>query len=99
MRPETGDRVSLAIHIAAGSMGMAATAVAIFRDIPNLILSGPLISYFVITGLTTLRPIPLWLQKPALMAIPALLPLVLMFYWLWRIRARKAFAKLRLAEG
>ena len=170
-------------------MGMFATAVAIFRAIPNLVLSGPLVSYFVITAVTTVRPIdrrldlgmfvialtiavlgyiragnelahgryvvngvpvamsllmtsvtliaavsdirllrgavlvgrsriarhlwrmcwafwiatgsfflgqmdefPVWLQKPTLMAIPALAPLVLMFYWLWRIRDRNALA-------
>ena len=170
-------------------MGMFATAVAIFRAIPSLVLSGPLVSYFVITAVTTVRPIdrrldlgmfvialtiavlgyiragnelahgryvvngvpvamsllmtsvtliaavsdirllrgavlvgrsriarhlwrmcwafwiatgsfflgqmdefPVWLQKPTLMAIPALAPLVLMFYWLWRIRDRNALA-------
>ena len=31
---------------------------------------------------------PKFLQKPALMAIPAMLPLLLMVYWLWRVRGR-----------
>lgn len=39
---------------------------------------------------------PVWLQKPALMAIPALLPLVLMVYWLWRVRVRSSLAGLAL---
>jgi len=39
---------------------------------------------------------PAWLQKPALMAIPAMLPPVLMFYWLWRTRVRKSLAGLEL---
>lgn len=177
-------------------MGMAASVVAIFRDLQNLMLSGPLVAYFVITAVTAVRPVdrrldvglflialtlallgylragselaqgryvvngvpvamsllmtsvtmvaavsdirvlrgtvltgpsriarhlwrmcwafwiatgsfflgqmdefPVWLQKPALMAIPALLPLVLMFYWLWRIRLRKAFERLTLREA
>ena len=217
------EAASLAVHIAAGSlgvlagyiaifaakgaalhrrsgmvfvyamivMGMAATVVAIFRNIESLVLSGPLVSYFVITAVTAVRPIdrrldtgmfiialtlavlgyiragnelahgryvvngvpvamsllmtsvtmvgaladirllrgavlvgrsrvarhlwrmcwafwiatgsfffgqmdefPVWLQKPALMAIPALTPLVLMIYWLWRIRSRKPLALL-----
>jgi len=172
-------------------MGMAATVVAIFRDLENLVLSGPLVAYFVITALTAVRPIdrrldiglflialtlailgyfragnelahgryvvngvpvamsllmtsvtmvaavsdvrllrgavlvgrsriarhlwrmcwafwiatgsfflgqmdefPVWLQKPALMAIPAVAPLVLMFYWLWRIRGRRGLSRL-----
>jgi hypothetical protein len=39
---------------------------------------------------------PAWAQSVALMAIPALLPLVLMLYWLWRIRVRRALASLVL---
>lgn len=31
---------------------------------------------------------PAWLQKPALMAVPAMLPLGLMLYWLARVRGR-----------
>ena len=177
-------------------MGLAATAVAIFRDLPGSLLGGPLAAYFVITALTTVRPIdrrldilmlalvsivsvlsfarvveatsqgrtsvngvpvamtllfavvtllaaisdvrlmrgavlakpsriashlwrmcfgfwiatgsffigqmgkfPVWLQKPALMAIPAMLPLVLMAYWLWRIRARRVLASLVLRQA
>lgn len=39
---------------------------------------------------------PAWLQKPALMAVPAMLPLVLMAYWLWRIRVGSSLAGLAL---
>ena len=40
--------------------------------------------------------LPAGLQKPALLAIPAMLPLLLMGYWLWRVRVRKALAGLVL---
>jgi hypothetical protein len=42
---------------------------------------------------------PAWLQRPALMAIPAMLPLVLMLFWLWRIRIRRALAGLVLRHA
>jgi hypothetical protein len=42
---------------------------------------------------------PAWLQKPALVAVPALLPLVLMVFWLWRIRVRRLLAGLVLRPG
>jgi hypothetical protein len=42
---------------------------------------------------------PAWLQRPALMAIPAMLPLVLMLFWLWRIRIRRALAGLVLRQA
>lgn len=177
-------------------MGMTATAVAAFRNIPGSLAGGPVASYFVITAVTAVRPIhrrldiamlivaltisalsygraataiaqghwtingvpvamtlflgtvlllaavadirllrgsrltgarriarhlwrmcfafwiatgsfflgqmdefPEWLQKPALMAIPALLPLVVMLYWVWRIRVRRRVAGLVLRQA
>lgn len=47
-------------------------------------------AFFTATGsffLGQMDEFPAFLQKPALMAVPALLPLVLMFYWLWRVRS------------
>jgi uncharacterized membrane protein len=41
---------------------------------------------------------PAWLQSFALMAIPAFLPLVLMAYWLWRVRIRRVMARLTLVR-
>ena len=37
---------------------------------------------------------PAALQQPALMAIPALVPLVAMLYWLWRVRLRRRMSGL-----
>ena len=42
---------------------------------------------------------PRWLQRPALVAVPAMLPLALMVYWLWRIRARRVLAGLVLRRA
>jgi uncharacterized membrane protein len=38
--------------------------------------------------------LPKALQVPALLAIPAFLPLAVMFYWLWRLRRKRARAQL-----
>src|SRR3712207_2606093 len=38
-------------------MGMTATVVAIFRDIPGSVGGGPTVAYFVVTAVTAVRPI------------------------------------------
>jgi len=57
-------------------------------------------AFWIATGsffLGQMDEFPVWLQKPALMAVPALLPLVLMVYWLWRVRIRGLLAGLHFA--
>ena len=52
-------------------------------------------AFWIATGsffLGQMDEFPAWLQKPALMAIPAMLPLVVMAYWLWRVRFRSVNA-------
>lgn len=56
-------------------------------------------AFWIATGsffLGQMDEFPAWLQRPGLMAIPAMLPLVLMVYWLWRIRVRRMLAGLIL---
>lgn len=58
--------------------------------------------FWIATGsffLGQMDEFPAWLQRPALMAIPAMLPLVLMIYCLWRIRIRRALAGLVLRQA
>lgn len=59
-------------------------------------------AFWIATGsffLGQMDEFPAWLQQPALMAIPALLPLALMVYWLWRVRGRRALAGLVLRRA
>lgn len=59
-------------------------------------------AFWIATGsffLGQMDEFPVWLQHPALMAIPAMLPLVLMIYWLWRIRIRRVLAGLVLRQA
>ena len=56
-------------------------------------------AFWIATGsffLGQMDEFPVALRKPALLAIPALLPLVLMFYWLWRVKGKRALAGLLL---
>ena len=59
-------------------------------------------AFWIATGsffLGQMDEFPVWLQNAALMSIPALLPLVLMLYWLWRVRLRGALAGLVLRRA
>jgi hypothetical protein len=50
-------------------------------------------AFWIATGsffLGQMDEFPVWLQKPALMMIPAMLPLVLMAYWLLRVNSVRA---------
>lgn len=58
--------------------------------------------FWIATGsffLGQMGQFPAWLQSLALMAVPAMLPLVLMAWWLWRIRVRQRLAGLVLRRA
>jgi len=46
-----------------------------------------------------MKVMPPAMRIPALLAIPVLIVLVAMVYWLWRVRFRRSFRGLRLATG
>ncbi len=39
------------------------------------------------------------LRIPALLAVPALAPLVIMLYWLWRVRIRRSLRRIVLGRA
>jgi uncharacterized membrane protein len=60
------------------------------------------VSFFLGPRARVARVLPEQLLHPALLALPVLAVLVLMFYWLWRIRSKRPFrglVGLRVAEA
>jgi hypothetical protein len=48
-------------------------------------------SFFLGPRARVAKVLPEALLNPALLALPVLLVLVVMFYWLWRVRIRRSF--------